>query len=488
MKPFKTLLFTLGVFLLLAGAMWITPDDGVELGGFTFHMPTFGEMLVSDEVEYADVASIIDQQFEIDSLVEIGMDEAEEDSVVSVVHRANYDVLVGAIHKLEMHRQGRENLRRFFNQLQHDSLVRIMHYGDSQIEGDRITSFVRNKLQVRFGGTGVGLRPALQPYDYVFSAKQENSPNWTRYPIYGKVDSTINYTRYGVMGAMSRYAPVVPDSVLFRDSLLYEAELNVSKTDISYLRTRKYDHMRLFYGNAKSPVAVTLIARADTILAETLEAGIDYGVLDCSLPDSTNSVTLRFSGYDSPDIYGIELASRTGVIMDNIALRGSSGTFFTRADYEHSLKMYRDLNPSLFILQFGGNVMPYITDNKGIENYARWFGNQIKRLQQMCPEAAVIVIGPSDMSTKEKDKYVTYEHLPRVVDALKKIALNNGAAYWDMYRAMGGYNSMPSWVNAEPELARPDYVHFSAKGARLIANMFYNALIYEYNTYLEEKI
>jgi lysophospholipase L1-like esterase len=53
---------------------------------------------------------------------------------------------------------------------------------------------------------------------------------------------------------------------------------------------------------------------------------------------------------------------------------------------------------------------------------------------------------------------------------------------------MGGHNSMPSWVNAQPELARPDYVHFSARGARLVANMFYNALILEYNNYLEEEM
>ena len=106
----------------------------------------------------------------------------------------------------------------------------------------------------------------------------------------------------------------------------------------------------------------------------------------------------------------------------------------------------------------------------------------------MCPEAAILVIGPSDMSTKDKDKYVTYKHLPGLIETLKEVSMSNGCAYWDMYSAMGGYNSMPSWVNADPELARPDYVHFSAKGARLVANMFYNSLIFEYNKYLEEKM
>ena len=89
------------------------------------------------------------------------------------------------------------------------------------------------------------------------------------------------------------------------------------------------------------------------------------------------------------------------------------------------------------------------------------------------------------MSTKIKDKYVTYEHLPAVVEVLRNAALTTGCGFWDMYNAMGGYNSMPSWVNAEPELARPDYVHFSTRGARLISNMFYSALLFEYNNYEE---
>lgn len=487
MKPIKTLLFILSVFVLLAGSMWILPEDGVKVGPFTVYMPEFSEMVMAEEPEYAEITNIINQQFEIDSLIDIEVDTIAGDTVVEIIHRASYDTLVQSVHKIEMNEMGRANLKRFFTHLKNDSLTRIMHYGDSQIEGDRITSFVRNKLQVRFGGTGVGLRPALQPYDYIFSAVQVNSKNWKRFPIYGRIDSTIEHSKYGVMGAMSRFAPVTSDTIPFVDSVLYKAEMNVSKSKISYRRTQEYAHMRLFYGNAKRPVELQLLVKGDTLLRDTLEQDLDYGIVECALPDSTSSVTLKFSGFDSPDIYGIELASQTGVIMDNIALRGSSGTIFTRANYTHSLKMYTDLDPDLFILQFGGNTIPYIKNEKAIARYGRYFGAQIRTLQSLCPNAAILVIGPSDMSTKVKDKYVSYEHLPNVVETLKNVSLEHGCGYWDMYTAMGGYNSMPSWVNAEPELARPDYVHFSPRGARLIANMFYNALLLEYNQFLESE-
>ena len=115
----------------------------------------------------------------------------------------------------------------------------------------------------------------------------------------------------------------------------------------------------------------------------------------------------------------------------------------------------------------------------------RGFRAQIRRIKRTCPDAAIIVIGPGDMSTKEKDRFVTYNNLPGLVDAMKNVAMETGCGYWNMYESMGGKNSMPSWVNAIPELARPDYVHFSTRGARLIANMFYNALIFEYGNFLK---
>ncbi len=486
MKPFKTLLFTLVVFLLLAGAMWVTPADGVKVGSFTFYMPTFKEMFGNDKVKYTDVSNIIDQQFDIDSLTTIEQEAISENDEMAVeIARASYDSLVQSIYKIELTDEGRQNLSRFFLHLDSAKTTRIMHYGDSQLEGDRITSFIRNKLQLKFGGTGPGLRPVVQPYDYLFSAVQDNSPNWTRYPLYGNIDSTVEHNRYGVMEAFARFAPLTGDTIPFVDSTKYKAEFSIKTSNIAFLRTREYKRMRLFYGNSKRPVAMQLFVHDSLIDTDTLKANVKYAVYSRLLPDSTNEVKLQFSGWDSPDFYGIELADTVGIVMDNVALRGSSGTIFTKNDFEHSTKMYRDLKPDLFILQFGGNVIPYIKDQKAVENYGRWFSSQINRLKLSCPNAAFIVIGPSDMSTKEKDKYVTYDLLPSVVEVLKNAALSTGSGFWDMYNAMGGYNSMPSWVNTDPELARPDYTHFSAKGARLISNMFYNALLLEYNNYKE---
>jgi lysophospholipase L1-like esterase len=41
---------------------------------------------------------------------------------------------------------------------------------------------------------------------------------------------------------------------------------------------------------------------------------------------------------------------------------------------------------------------------------------------------------------------------------------------------MGGENSMASWVTADPPLAAPDYVHFSPKGARTVAELLMKSI------------
>jgi lysophospholipase L1-like esterase len=56
-----------------------------------------------------------------------------------------------------------------------------------------------------------------------------------------------------------------------------------------------------------------------------------------------------------------------------------------------------------------------------------------------------------------------------------------------MYDAMGGRNSMASWVAADPPLAAEDYTHFSPLGARKIAELFHEALIRDLAIYQRQQ-
>jgi lysophospholipase L1-like esterase len=77
--------------------------------------------------------------------------------------------------------------------------------------------------------------------------------------------------------------------------------------------------------------------------------------------------------------------------------------------------------------------------------------------------------------------------LPQIIDSLKHTANSAGVAYWDIYSAMGGKNSMLQWAGFDPALAGSDHVHFTNNGAQLIGEIMANSLMAHYDYYIWRK-
>jgi len=447
--------------------------------------PSLTDIFAPNRVKYADISNLIEFSEELNDTVNI----LSRTTVTTVAAnqkvgktdtiRSNTDELLKNTRLIEYPKNDNTVLYAFFYDLsrvnQLNKPVRIMHYGDSQIEGDRITSFIRDRLQSNFGGSGPGLLPVVQPYGQ-FSMKQDISSNWKRYTVFGKEDSGLYHNRYGALASFCRFSPIKKTG-----NKSFEAWFKARYCGLSYNTARQYEKFRIFYGYNKKPFLAQIYTGEEMIDADFIPVTNELKVLEWSFDQTPPNITVKLKGEDSPDFYAISFESKKGVLVDNIPMRGSSGLIFTKIDKELLKKMYHQLNVNLIILQYGGNTVPYISN--GYEKYGKSFYNQLIRLKSIVPGVPIIVIGVADMSTKEKDYYVTYPVIPKVRDALKNAAFKAGCAYWDMYEAMGGKNSMPSWVFADPSLASSDFVHFNHKGARLIAEMFYNALLYDYNQY-----
>lgn len=482
MKPFKILLFLLSVSAILFLSVLLMPAEGIDVGDINLSMPDVNELLGKDTVSYADITEIIEESENIDSLPDL-MTQLTDAEVIDTV-RANADSLIASIHRIKFYGNSKDKFYNLFRKFDNEAKkrkVRIMHYGDSQIEGDRITSFIRNKLQKMFGGSGPGLMPAIQPYGGFFSMQQKSSDSWKRYTAFGRVDTNVRHWNYGALAAFTRFSPLRNDSSEYET--LDSAGIDFTESKYSYRSVRDFSEMKIFYGNANKETEIEILINDSVVKTDKLMANTSFSVYTYDFGKEIRDVSLKFKSYDSPDIYSISLENKTGVIVDNIPLRGSSGTFFKKLNAKHLSSMYNELNPDMLILQFGGNVMPYLDDVEECERYGRWFKSQVYYLKKLLPGVAVVLIGPSDMSKKDGNKYITYELLPEVVKELKKVCEETEIAYWNMYEAMGGYNSMPSWVMAKPPLARVDYTHFTPRGSKVIANMFYNALIVEYKEF-----
>jgi hypothetical protein len=480
MKPTGILLFFVSVFtLLFAGALYF-PEEGIRISD-NFRLQFFSrkEIISPDQDPYANISSILKHQHFITDSVLLAIAEGKTEALK--IPGANTDSLISSITPVEYPGHDTTLLYPFFRSLRNLSssrqLVRVLHYGDSQIEDDRMTSLLRNKLQTRFGGSGAGLVPASQLYPYGFSMKQTSSKNWSRFTGFGKRDPTINHNRYGVLASYCTFNYRNKSST--GDTSV--AWVRFRASPYSYNNTRRFYQCRIFYGQNRAPFLNELFENNKLVDADILPASNRLRVIRWKLDGPVSDLKLTFKGQSSPEIYGIALDGQHGVAVDNIPLRGCSGLFFTRMDEPLMKDMFRELNVKCFILQFGGNFVP--AGLNSFSGYENWFGNQIRQLKKLCPGASVLVIGVADMSVRDKDRYVTDPNVEKVRNALRSAAFKSGAAFWDMYRAMGGRNSMPSWVFANPPLASGDFVHFNPHGAKTIAQMFYDALILEYLRY-----
>ena len=206
-------MFVSSVLAILLAVSIIFPKEGIRINDrITLHFLTLGEILGKDTVQYADISGILNSSVVIsDSAYYAMLGPAPLDEMVMDTIRANADSLKGKIHSIEYPRGDSTLLYPFYRKMRVANRpgrsLRIMHYGDSQIEGDRMTSLIRYKLQRHFGGSGIGMQPAVQLYGYQLSLIHTASDNWKRYTAFGKVDSTLTHNMYGMLGSFARFSP-----------------------------------------------------------------------------------------------------------------------------------------------------------------------------------------------------------------------------------------------------------------------------------------
>ncbi len=479
MKPVHTLAYILSVFGILAILSFSFPKQGIKLAGVDLKFVDISDIFRPETIQYADINAIISNDDAKEALKNLEQNSKNETPQPDTL-RYKADSLRKVTYPLQFPDNDRTILYPFFEALQNPKKsIHILHYGDSQLEGDRISSYLRHKLQKQFGGFGPGL---LAPNPYIkqtMSVIQDYSSNWIHYALFGNHDSTLIGTPFGPMLGYGRYKPLPTSQII--DTTSTSAWLNIEKTSISFRETRKYNRFRMYYGKGNENIKVKLFAN-DSLAAETrLKEGLS-NVWKINFDTIVSKIRLEFEGKNSPNVYGICLDTYTGIQVDNIPLRGSSGLEFTKNDMVHASGIINDLNTRLIIMQFGVNVVP--NERKSYKYYENWFYHQLMAVKQASNNVPIIVIGLSDMAKKVGNHYESYPNIEKIRDAQKNAAFRANCAFWDMYKAMGGKNSMPAWVFANPPLANKDFTHFNYKGSVILSSMFYNALMKEYRAYI----
>lgn len=481
-KSYHVLFYVAGVVTLLSPVVFLAPKDGWDFWGLKVNFLSQEDLYHPKEQEKKDISNIV-------LAVDTSMVDIVEDP--DVKHKNGSKGNLGAPNggelsassstELQMSDAGRENLHRFFEVLaaisEKKEKISILHYGDSQIEGDRMTGYIRQRIQDQFGGNGPGLIPATNVYS-TNAFIQSYSESFRRYTCFG--GDKLNSKKYGAMGSASRFtAEYKMDSTFRLDTIkVKKGWIEIAPSGSAFSRAKQFNNVKMHYNSCVSPTAVKVYQGGNLIHEEDLVADGAQHTMMLDFEGTPGKLRYEFEGKISPNICGFSLEGDYGVQVSNIGMRGSSGTIFGSINHGSLSSMYSELNVKLVIMQFGGNSIPSFKDSSSVRNYASYFKGQINTIKKLIPGAMIIVIGPSDMSKFKDGIYETYSLLPYCVSQMKSVAKSAGAGYWDLYAAMGGENSMPAWV--EKGLAGKDYIHFSVGGAKVASQLFYDAFIAEY--------
>ena len=412
MKPAKVLLFIVCVMAVLGTLYELFPDQRSWLT-----LSTHREVTELDSTEFT--------VFEEDTMVPF----TPQPSPVIEIPKVTVDSTTDS----------RMFLQRFYASLaESDSrVVRVLHYGDSQIEEDRMTMQLREIFQSEFGGSGVGLMPLVQTIPGL-TVKQQLLMNGRivnpmqgpqRYFVYGLKKDQRSDDRYGVMGQMAE----------LNDSLVRGSEEVTAVC--TPLNGNHYSRWKIF--------------------------------ADSSVHYSIAGDTVRLSG--KGNVYGLSQESSSGVIVDNIAMRGCLGLVFTKMDSEQLASFYREQNVRLIILQFGGNAIPFNEKPGTIQGIVKGLREQVRFLRTCAPEADILFIGPSDMIRMTDGRWETYPMVPYMDRLLRKMALEENIAYFSLFRWMGGSGSMLRWQDIG--WAGADGIHFYRSGAKKAGDAIGNWLL-----------
>lgn len=432
---------------------------------------------IQTKVENAEVLTSDTLDFgEKDSLKYV---KTEDDSII--LQKERYEPVVDARQAIEFPSENPNALDPFFASLQSLSksanLIRIVHYGDSQIEGDRISSYLRERFQHRFGGCGVGLVPVYVRGNVRATLFTSYSPNWTKYAYIDERKSP----RHNKLGLLTEYDRFTNPTDSLQSEMKH-AWVRFTDPKLGHKKASTIENVKLIYRSPSAPLGFQLNLNGDEVIDKLdLPQNENLAIHKVPLKTSFNKIQIHLGSKGNPEILGVALDCNNGVALDNVSIRGSTGLEIPRINRDFMKQQVEQLQVKLFIVQFGVNISG--EGNFSLSYYEKMFYRQYNYLKSLHPDACVLVVSVSDRARRKGTRYESYPSVEVIRQAQKNAAMKAGCAFWDLRDAMGGQNSMSSWVNNKPSLAQSDYTHFNANGAKLVGEMLYNALNNAYEDY-----
>ncbi|HEX5229993.1 MAG TPA: GDSL-type esterase/lipase family protein [Bryobacteraceae bacterium] len=335
------------------------------------------------------------------------------------------------------------------------AITRVLHYGDSPVTADSITSDVRSLLQQHFGDAGHG---------FVLIAKP-----WAWYQHRG-VDVHAKGWRIAAASMPQR----AKDGYHGLGGVSFEGEAGAT-SNFELVE----DHARMEIHYLRQPGGgVLTVEAAGQILGQIATDGPEKEPADQSFPLTAGEREIQLSVERGPvRLFGVTFERNApGVVYNSLGLNGgqvlSVVSYFDKAQWAEELA---EQHPDLVVINYGTNESGYADYIE--HSYPGELRQVIDRVKAAVPRSSVLIMSPMDRGQRDANaRITTVPALPRLVEIQRKTAAETGCAFFNTFQAMGGAGTMARWYDSQPRLVSADFTHPLPAGAHKVGVLLDQAL------------
>lgn len=322
---------------------------------------------------------------------------------------------------------------------------RVLFMGDSHIAGD----FISNQWRVLFENQDeIGYSYPIYPqYHQNISIKVKHSG----FELYNSRKSS--YTNFPFGGVVAR-------------AKTEKAVVNISAQLLS--KTRFFNTQILFKSPNKLGAFLVTDSRGVThrLGANKPNTWELSPKMNLAFPITINALMPNAS------LGGYIIKKNNGNSISHAGINGVRSDLFLRWDSKTNKEVLSNLDSSLIVFCYGSNDSVVSPFNE--ERYIRVFSDLIKLARSSNKNANILIIGPPQMFSRDKNgRYFKTPNFDKVRKATKEVAKLNKTLYFDMFEFIEDNGGKSQWVKLG--LSKQD-VHLTPYGYKLVANSTFKEL------------
>ncbi len=347
--------------------------------------------------------------------------------------------------------------------------LKILQIGDSHLQADFPSGYIRERMQQLFGYGGRGL---VFPYR---SAGTHAAYDY-KTASFGKWDYTRNTQREAVydMGLIGATIHTTDSTAGFR-IVFYEGFIRENFTQIKLYN--KQDSLSFDVKVRTSSESIPLYVSCHDYTSTK-----PYILI--SLPRSSDTIEVMINKTDKKqkffECYGLMIESRDdkGVLYCSTGINGAGyRSLLKQRIFEKQLAEFK---PDLIILDIGANDF-----YAGAFNAVEMENNLVKiidMMQRSSPNTSIIISNSQDIFYRRR------RSIPQCKDFMemtRRVAAYRKCAFYNYYDISGSGGSMAQWYKRG--LAKPDKIHLTTPGYYVKGELYLNAILNSYAAWLIKK-